>query len=311
MRGKIVLLYETERGKALCDIASYVLTQVAVAFGHALTLPEKRCEQAAEVSDEIIDLCADAEGILVGDGDMACLPALTDELLCASRLRELRYSHLIENRSLMGPERPLNAILLQALNSLPETLQATANLAYAVSARENLPILQVPPSGKLAAAWQSALEQADSLSAPFHAWELPLARVLPDMIFRPQRTGVLLCPPYAGSVLADAAAALAGAQGMGYDVYIGGQCGLLAALKQDADALNPFGFLRAVTHLLRSDMKLDKEAACVEAALRNVLQAGWRTADIALQPDKVMDAEGICDLVCQQIEVAGEWITNG
>ena len=92
MRGKIVLLYETERGKALCDIASYVLTQVAVAFGHALTLPEKRCEQAAEVSDEIIDLCADAEGVLVGDGDMACLSALTDELLCASR--PVSYTHL-------------------------------------------------------------------------------------------------------------------------------------------------------------------------------------------------------------------------
>ena len=42
MRGKIVLLYETERGKALCDIASCVLTQVAVAFGHALTLPVKK-----------------------------------------------------------------------------------------------------------------------------------------------------------------------------------------------------------------------------------------------------------------------------
>ena len=49
MRGKIVLLYETERGKALCDIASYVLTQVAVAFGHALTLPVKKCEPVPEV----------------------------------------------------------------------------------------------------------------------------------------------------------------------------------------------------------------------------------------------------------------------
>ena len=28
------------------------------------------------------------------------------------------------------------------------------------------------------------------------------------------------------------------------------------------------------------------------------------------KPDRIMDAEGICDLVCQQIEVAGEWITN-
>ena len=310
MRGKIVLLYETERGKALCDIASYVLTQVAVAFGHALTLPVKKCEPVPEVSDALLDLCADAEGILVGDGDMACLPALADELLCASRVRELRYTHLIENRALMGLGRPLNAVLIQALSSEEETLAATAKLAYAVSARENMAILQVPATGKLAAAWKKAVDGADSLSAPFHAWELPLPRVLPDMIHRPQHCGVLLCPPYAGYVLADAAAALASAQGMGYDSYVDGQCGLLSALRQDDDALNPFGMLRAVTHLLRSELKMEQEAACLEAALRNVLQAGWRTADISLKPDKVMDAEGICDLVCQQIEVAGEWIAN-
>lgn len=310
MRGKIVLLYETERGKTLCDIASGVLAQVAVAFGHSLTLPVKQCAPEAEVTDEIVDLCADAAGILAGDGDMACLPSLADELLCASRVRELRYAHLIENRSLMGREHPLNAVLIQALNSQEETLQLTAGLAYAVSARENLPIFDVPPTGKLAAAWQQAVEQADSLSAPFHAWELPLSRAVPDLIHRPQRCGVLLCPPYAGNVLAEAAAALGGAQGMGYDAYTGGQCPLLSALRQDADDLNPFGMLRAITQLLRADMKLEQEAACLEASVRNVLQAGWRTGDIALDPDRVMDAEGICGLVCQQIEVAGEWIAN-
>lgn len=310
MRAKIVLLYETEQGKALCDIASYVLAQTAVAFGHTFTLPVKHCKRGLEISDEALELCGDAAGILLGESGMDCLPSLAEELLFSCRLRELRYTHLIENQSLMGRELPLQAVLLQALSSREDALRLTAAQAYAVSARDNLPIAQVPPAGKLAESWQRAVEQADSLSAPFHARETALAQVIPDIVHRPGRMGVILCPPYAGSILADAAAALTGAEGMCFDVYLGGQCPMYAALRQDSEGLNPFGMLRAIHRLLRDGLKLEREAACVEAAIRNVLQAGWRTADIAGTDARLTDAENIADLICQQIEVAGEWIAN-
>ena len=61
---------------------------------------------------------------------------------------------------------------------------------------------------------------------------------------------------------------------------------------------------------LRDTLKLDREAACMEAAIRNVLQAGWRTPDVARPDAKPLIADQIADLVCQQIEVAGEWISQ-
>ena len=310
MRGKIVLLYESEAGRQLCDAASRVLAQTAVAFGHTLTLPVKQCQREEEISDEALDLCSDALGILAAEGGMRCLPSLAAELLCAVRVRELRYAHLIGNRSLMGTELPLNAVVVQALDSEPEALTLAAQQAYAISARDSLPICSVPPAGKLAQSWKAAVDQADSLSAPFHARETALPQVVPDFVHQPGRMGVVLCPPYAGNILSEAAAALSGAEGMCFDEYLGGQCPLYAPLSQSGEAVNPFGMLRALHRLLRDGLKLERESACVEAAIRNVLQAGWRTADIALPDMPLLDVNGVVELICQQLEVAGEWITN-
>ena len=310
MRGKIVLIYESEQGKSLCDAASSVLTQLAVAFGHTLSMPMRRCDRSAEVTDDIAALCDGALCILSGESSLQCLPALAGEMGCLCRERELRYTHLIENHALMSAAGPLNAILVQALGSSEDSLRAAAVQAYAVSARDSLPITHVPPTGKLADAWKKAMERADSISAPFHARETALRQMVPDMVYRPSRMGVILCPPYAGNILADAAAALCGGAGMCYDAYLGGECGIYAPLHQENDDVNPFGMLRAVYRMLRDTLKLEREAACVEAAIRNVLQAGWRTNDVARGDVKPLIADQIIDLVCQQIEVAGEWINN-
>ena len=77
---KIILLYESDRGSRLCDMASTVLSQTAVAFELAFKLPVRRCARDPEIGDDILDLCADADAVLAMDSNMACLPALTDEL---------------------------------------------------------------------------------------------------------------------------------------------------------------------------------------------------------------------------------------
>ena len=208
MHAKIVLLYENEAGKALCDTASRIIAEAAVSFGHTFTLPVRRCPAQDTVPDDVLELCAQSQGIIAASADMRCLPDLAAELLCTCRVRELRYAHLIQNRSLTGENRPLNTLLIQALSADADALRDTARRAYAISAEENLPILQTPPAGKLAQDWKAAVGAADSLRAPFHAREIALADVIPMMINQPERLGVLLCPPYAGAILAPAAGAV-------------------------------------------------------------------------------------------------------
>lgn len=315
MQGRIVLLYENETGKCLCDAASRILSAVAVSFGHRFTLPVKACPDAVQAPDDVLDACVEAIGVLAGQADMKCLPDVAVELLCACRVRDLRYTQWIENHALLSADVPVKTVIVQALATEKDALRLAANRAYIMSSRDNLPIMHVPPAGKLLPAWMEAVDGADSLSAPYHAREVALPDMIPMMIQKPDRVGVVLCSPYAGNVVSPSAAVLCGATGMVYDEYIGGQCGMYAPLEQAevsrGEAANPYGMLRAICQMLREGLKLEREASCVEAAMRNVLQAGWRTKDIALEGMPVQDMDGICELICEQIEVAGEWISNG
>jgi 3-isopropylmalate dehydrogenase len=47
---------------------------------------------------------------------------------------------------------------------------------------------------------------------------------------------------------------------------------------------NPVGMILSVAMMLRASFGLDSEAAAVERAVDEALEAGWRTADIAAGP---------------------------
>ena len=73
MRMKIVLLYESDNGRLLCDIASRVLMAISVAFGHNFVV-SVRYTHAAEVEDAILDACAEADAVLLSADNMLSLP---------------------------------------------------------------------------------------------------------------------------------------------------------------------------------------------------------------------------------------------
>jgi len=81
---------------------------------------------------------------------------------------------------------------------------------------------------------------------------------------------------------------------------------LTAAGLSPEDEPNPIACALAVATLLRFSLGLTREAACVEAAVNNVLSAGWRTPDAARPGDPRVGAQAIVQLICEQISVAGE-----
>ncbi len=311
MREKIVLLYEDEIGKMLCDVASRVLTAVSLSFGHSFLVNVKSCGEE-EIDDETLDACTQAQAILISSAQMKCVESLIAEMYCNCRVRDLRYDHLIDNRSLMGEDRPLDAIIVQALENDEAALLCTAKQGYKLAQQESMLLRPVPPAGTLRESWEKAMEAAAEDFVITE--EMLLPDVIPQAIYAPEQTGVLLCPPYAGNVLSPALTALGGAPAMAYDKYLGGQCPVYAALpareRIAGDGVNPFGLLRAVNQMLREDLNMEMEADCVEAAMRNVLQAGWRSPDIAVMGLPQLGANSMTDLLCQQIEVAGEWVSK-
>lgn len=312
MRKKIVLLYEDECGKTLCDVASRVLTAVSLSFGHTFSV-SVRCCREEEIDDASLTACSEADAVLAASDQMNCLESLAAELYCNCRVRDLRYNEMIENRALTGKDKAFSALVVQALEADDASLLEAAKQSMLIAKQEDMPLRPVPPAGKLSEIWEKALAFA-AAEYKVQMQDVSLPDVVPAVIAMPDEAGVLLCPPYAGAVLAPALKALCGAPAMCFDRYAGGQCPLYAALSAGEKALgseaNPFGFIRAVEHLLREEFEMELEAGCVEAAVRNVLQAGWRSPDIAVTGLPQLGAEGMTDLLCQQIEVAGEWAGN-
>ena len=71
------------------------------------------------------------------------------------------------------------------------------------------------------------------------------------------------------------------------------------------DDLNPLGAIAGVASLLRYSLRLTQEADCVSSAVRNVLDAGWRTPDMTSMGDGV-SCYKMLQLISDQINLAGE-----
>lgn len=76
------------------------------------------------------------------------------------------------------------------------------------------------------------------------------------------------------------------------------------------DQLNPFGLLRAIEHVLREGMASGARGGLHRGFHAQCAAGGWRTGDIALPDTPPLQMNGITELICEQIEVAGEWITH-
>jgi 3-isopropylmalate dehydrogenase len=107
------------------------------------------------------------------------------------------------------------------------------------------------------------------------------------IITNPKRFDVILTENLFGDILSDEAAVISGSLGMLASGTIGGAVDLYEPVHGSAPDIagknlaNPLGAIASAAMLLRQTARLEDEAADIEAAIRAVLDAGYRTADIA------------------------------
>jgi 3-isopropylmalate dehydrogenase len=107
------------------------------------------------------------------------------------------------------------------------------------------------------------------------------------MVLKPAEFDVLLTENMFGDILSDEAGGVVGSLGLLASASIGGPVGLYEPVHGSAPDIagkgiaNPLGAILTVAMLLRHSFKLEREAACVEAAVQSALAAGYRTADLA------------------------------
>ena len=111
------------------------------------------------------------------------------------------------------------------------------------------------------------------------------------IITNPRRFDVILTENLFGDILSDEAAVIAGSLGMLSSATVGGAVDLYEPVHGSAPDIagkgiaNPLGAIASAAMLLRHTAHLDNQAAEIESAIQEVLDAGYRTPDIARGPD--------------------------
>ena len=107
------------------------------------------------------------------------------------------------------------------------------------------------------------------------------------LMMTPARFDVVVTENLFGDILTDEAAVLTGSLGMLASATIGGQVDLYEPVHGSAPDIagkgiaNPIGAISTAAMLLRHSARMENEADDLDAAIRQVLDEGYRTADLA------------------------------
>jgi 3-isopropylmalate dehydrogenase len=110
----------------------------------------------------------------------------------------------------------------------------------------------------------------------------------------PTSFDVMLCDNLFGDILSDQAASIAGSLGVLPSATIGGRVDLYEPVHGSAPDIagqglaNPIGAIASAAMLLRFTAKMEKEAAEIDQAIEDALNAGARTKDIASPGERVL-----------------------
>jgi len=112
-----------------------------------------------------------------------------------------------------------------------------------------------------------------------------------SLVANPRYFDVIATPDFFGDLFTGEVAAIAGFPGMLASVTLASKVHLYEPLVGPAseiggrDIANPLGAIAATAHLLRHSVGMDAEACDLEAAIRQVVESGCRTADLAQSGD--------------------------
>ena len=126
------------------------------------------------------------------------------------------------------------------------------------------------------------------------------------LITNPRMFDVVLTENLFGDILSDEAAVITGSLGMLASATVGGEVGLYEPVHGSAPDIagrgiaNPCGAIASAAMMLRHSANLEHEASDIELAIQHVLDAGYRTADIAAG-GHVSHTSEMGELICEAV----------
>ncbi len=133
-----------------------------------------------------------------------------------------------------------------------------------------------------------------------------------ELLKRPSRFDILLAGPMLHRPLSGITAGIIGSLGLAPCTFVGDNLPYVYLPAQGEEALlagrdmaNPIAMILCAAMMLRKSLHLYSEADCVEMAVKNVLDSGWRTADMAIGNEPRVGTQAIGKLIAEQVDTAG------
>lgn len=130
-----------------------------------------------------------------------------------------------------------------------------------------------------------------------------------QLIIRPSQFDTIVTSNLFGDILSDEAATLTGSIGMLPSASVGGEgASMYEPVHGSApdlvgqDKVNPIATILSAAMMLKYSFNMEKEFALIEKAVENVLEAGYRTADIAKEDSNVVGTKEMGRLICEEIQ---------
>ncbi len=160
--------------------------------------------------------------------------------------------------------------------------------------------------------WRDVIQRVSRDYPDVAAKWLEPDRLALELLKHPSRFDVLLAGPMLHRPLSGITAGITGSLGLAPCVLMGDHkpfVYLPAQGEESAlagqDMTNPIGMILCAAMMLRKSLHLGSEADCVEMAVKNVLDSGWRTLDMVSGNEPRVGTQAIGKLIAEQVDTAG------
>jgi 3-isopropylmalate dehydrogenase len=292
---------------ALCDAADAVLFGAVGDPKYDDPRAAVRPEQAIMTLRKHLGLFANLRPVWVHPALAGASP-LRSELVQNVDLivvRELTGGIYFGQPRVEGSERAVDTMVYTR-----EEVERIAHVAFQTARKRRRKVTSVDKANVLACSrlWrQTVASVADSYP------DVMLEHLLVDaatmhLIRRPSDFDVILTANQFGDILSDETSVLAGSMGMLPSASLAdGHFGLYEPIHGSAPDIagrgvaNPLAAILSAAMLLRHSLALETEAKAVEAATNAVLDAGYRTPDIAAPGEPTVTTQKMGDLVVESL----------
>lgn len=191
-----------------------------------------------------------------------------------------------------GEPRGFNENKTEAYNTLrysTDEIERVARIAFETARGRRKKVTSVDKSNVLETSrlWRETVERVSGNYPDVTLEHQLVDSCAMQLVTNPRQFDVILTENMFGDILSDEAAVLTGSLGMLASATVGGKIDLFEPIHGSApdiaglNVANPLGTIASAALLLRHTAKHEQAAQAIETAIRQVLEAGYRTADIA------------------------------